>query len=324
MRRRSLLHGGFAAAVSAGLAGLPGAAGAQISDSGEHTVVYGDGTARINELLNAGLNVGIPAGTYIITGELEVRDGHVVSSAPGARVILKTAAAYGGRIVATHDKSFTLRGLIFDGSYQERLHLEGSADAPLIQVVGGSNVTLENNHFLHAPSFAVWTWRSALLQVRGNNFLECYQPIRMDGANLSSGSIEGNTFTNTAAFRSIQHIDALHTVNLTVRGNVIIVKHNASAQTLYAHLSRIDVRLGQKVNIGDRIGAVGATGWATGPHLHFEFRVDGAQQDPVQMAKHSASVPLSASARPEFERLARSMGAQLAAAGSTTAVARAN
>ncbi|MDP3619177.1 MAG: M23 family metallopeptidase [Ramlibacter sp.] len=107
-------------------------------------------------------------------------------------------------------------------------------------------------------------------------------------------------------------------------GNVIIVKHNASAQTLYAHLSRIDVRLGQKVNIGDRIGAVGATGWATGPHLHFEFRVDGAQQDPIQMARHSASVPLSAAARPEFERLARSMGAQLAAAGSTTAVARAN
>ncbi|MES2632183.1 MAG: M23 family metallopeptidase [Pseudomonadota bacterium] len=107
-------------------------------------------------------------------------------------------------------------------------------------------------------------------------------------------------------------------------GNVVIIKHNASAQTLYAHLSRIDVRQGQKVNIGERVGAVGATGWATGPHLHFEFRVDGAHKDPVQMAKHSVSVPLSAAARPEFDRLARSMGAQLAAAGSTTSVARAN
>jgi murein DD-endopeptidase MepM/ murein hydrolase activator NlpD len=107
-------------------------------------------------------------------------------------------------------------------------------------------------------------------------------------------------------------------------GNVVVVKHNKTDETLYAHLSRIDVKLGQTVDQGQRIGAVGATGWATGPHLHFEFRVNGVHQDPVQMARNSHTAPLSEAIRPEFDRLARSMRAQLAAAASSTVVARAD
>ena len=64
-------------------------------------------------------------------------------------------------------------------------------------------------------------------------------------------------------------------------GNVVEVKHGNERSTLYAHLSRIDVRQGQRVEQGQRVGAVGATGWTTGPHLHFEFRVDGQHQDPL-------------------------------------------
>jgi murein DD-endopeptidase MepM/ murein hydrolase activator NlpD len=107
-------------------------------------------------------------------------------------------------------------------------------------------------------------------------------------------------------------------------GNVVIVKHNNSDQTVYAHLSRIDVQPGQRVNQAQHIGAVGATGWATGPHLHFEFRVNGLHQDPVEMARRSGGAPLSASAAPEFDRIARSMRAQLAAAASATMVAGAD
>ncbi|MYB02631.1 MAG: M23 family metallopeptidase, partial [Acidimicrobiaceae bacterium] len=51
--------------------------------------------------------------------------------------------------------------------------------------------------------------------------------------------------------------------------------------TLYAHLSRIDVSEGQEVASGDRIGAIGSTGWSTGPHLHFELRIDGRAVDPT-------------------------------------------
>jgi hypothetical protein len=63
-------------------------------------------------------------------------------------------------------------------------------------------------------------------------------------------------------------------------GNLVVVAHGSGVRTMYAHLSRIDVRLGQPVATGTRVGAVGATGDATGPHLHFEVRVRGAAVDP--------------------------------------------
>jgi murein DD-endopeptidase MepM/ murein hydrolase activator NlpD len=107
-------------------------------------------------------------------------------------------------------------------------------------------------------------------------------------------------------------------------GNVVIVRHNSSDETVYAHLSRIDVRAGQGVNQGQRVGALGATGWVTGPHLHFEFRVNGVHQDPVQIARRSDARMLTAEARPDFDRLARSMRAQLAAAASSTVLASAD
>jgi murein DD-endopeptidase MepM/ murein hydrolase activator NlpD len=107
-------------------------------------------------------------------------------------------------------------------------------------------------------------------------------------------------------------------------GNVVQLRHSNDRTTLYAHLSRIDVREGQRVEQGQRIGAVGATGWATGPHLHFEFRVNGVHQDPKHIARHSDAVPLTAEARPAFDRLARAMRVQLAAAASSAVVARAD
>lgn len=188
--------------------------------TGEKDIVYADGTARINALLDASLNVLVPPGIYMITGELRVRNGHVVSATPGT-VTLKTAAAYAGAIVSTYDQQITVRGVTFDGNFAERPSLEGNAGAALIRVTGASNVTFENNKFQYAPSFAFWTWRSALMQIRGNTFLECWHAIRMDGNYLQAGVIENNTFLNTAAFKSIQHIEAIGTVNLAIRGNTM-------------------------------------------------------------------------------------------------------
>ena len=94
-------------------------------------------------------------------------------------------------------------------------------------------------------------------------------------------------------------------------GNTIIVRHSGNRTTLYAHLSRIDVRKGQRVEQGQHIGAVGATGWATGPHLHFEFRVGGVHQDPLKIAKASESVSLDPAARPRFTEWARTVQGKL-------------
>ena len=99
-------------------------------------------------------------------------------------------------------------------------------------------------------------------------------------------------------------------------GNVVQIRHDSARSTTYAHLSRVDVHKGERVEQGERIGAVGATGWATGPHLHFEFRVHGVHQDPLTVAKQSDSRPVSTAGLPAFNRLASVMRQQLTAAAS--------
>jgi murein DD-endopeptidase MepM/ murein hydrolase activator NlpD len=64
-------------------------------------------------------------------------------------------------------------------------------------------------------------------------------------------------------------------------GNYVVIRHDNGYETLYAHLSQVYVVQGQWVAQGEAVGAVGATGWATGPHLHFEVRVGGAAVDPL-------------------------------------------
>lgn len=99
-------------------------------------------------------------------------------------------------------------------------------------------------------------------------------------------------------------------------GNVVILKHRNNHSTVYAHLSRINVRPGQSVSQGQNVGALGASGWATGPHLHFEFRVNGIHRDPLTLARDSESAPVAAGARPLFSRMAAANRLALSAAAS--------
>ncbi len=94
-------------------------------------------------------------------------------------------------------------------------------------------------------------------------------------------------------------------------GNVVKIQHGKERSTLYAHLSRIDVRKGQAIEQGQRLGAVGATGWATGPHLHFEFQVNGLHMNPLSLAKASDTVTVDNASRARFAELARSAKLQL-------------
>lgn len=65
-------------------------------------------------------------------------------------------------------------------------------------------------------------------------------------------------------------------------GKCIRIQHIGGLETLYGHLSRIEVKVGQKVEVGDRIGAVGSTGHSTGAHLHYEVRKNGKPVNPVK------------------------------------------
>ncbi len=85
-------------------------------------------------------------------------------------------------------------------------------------------------------------------------------------------------------------------------GQVIIIKHGDRYETVYAHLSRYKSGLyeGSAVRQGDIIGYVGQTGLATGPHLHYEFRIDGVHQNPLT-AQASNLVPVNSTAKADFK-----------------------
>jgi murein DD-endopeptidase MepM/ murein hydrolase activator NlpD len=89
-------------------------------------------------------------------------------------------------------------------------------------------------------------------------------------------------------------------------GNAIELRHGGSITTLYGHLSAFaqGIHAGARVHQGEVIGYVGMTGWATGPHLHYEYRVAGAFQDPLRVALPKAD-PVPAKLRAQFRQVAQ-------------------
>lgn len=86
-------------------------------------------------------------------------------------------------------------------------------------------------------------------------------------------------------------------------GNLILLTHRGNYQTAYAHLSRFagSLKQGSRVSQGDTIGYVGRTGWATGPHLHYEFRVQGRAVNPLSIAMPN-NIPLTKAQKADFEQ----------------------
>jgi murein DD-endopeptidase MepM/ murein hydrolase activator NlpD len=75
-------------------------------------------------------------------------------------------------------------------------------------------------------------------------------------------------------------------------GNAVLVVHTGGLTTFYAHLSSVSVSVGEALNAGQEVGKVGSTGWSTGPHLHFETRLNGTAYDPMGWFGQSmAAVP---------------------------------
>lgn len=95
-------------------------------------------------------------------------------------------------------------------------------------------------------------------------------------------------------------------------GNLVVVDHAGGYRTYYAHLSAFaqGVRKGARVSQGDFVGHVGQTGMATGPHLHYEFHINGVQHDPMRVVLPEA-VPITRQLRPRFEARALPLMHQL-------------
>ncbi|NOX75063.1 MAG: peptidoglycan DD-metalloendopeptidase family protein [Gammaproteobacteria bacterium] len=95
-------------------------------------------------------------------------------------------------------------------------------------------------------------------------------------------------------------------------GKTVIIQHGGKYSTLYAHMSRIKpgMRRGKRVRQGQTIGYVGSTGRSTGPHLHYEFRVNGVHRNPLTVRLPDAA-PIRAEYKPDFLNKSRKLVALL-------------
>ncbi|WP_124949894.1 peptidoglycan DD-metalloendopeptidase family protein [Sulfuriferula thiophila] len=105
-------------------------------------------------------------------------------------------------------------------------------------------------------------------------------------------------------------------------GNFIVLKHNGNYSTAYGHLSAFAKGLhkGEKISQGDLIGYVGMTGWATGPHLHYEFRIAGVATNPLT-ANIPTAYPIATQFMPKFRQETQPLVAQLNLLDGTNLVA---
>jgi len=114
------------------------------------------------------------------------------------------------------------------------------------------------------------------------------------------------------------------TVNFAGRkggyGKVVIVRHRGKTTTLYAHLNNFarGIHRGARVTQGETIAAVGKTGWATGPHVHYEFRVAGQARNPLTITL-PAAVPVPEAQMPAFRTHAAALVGPLDLLASTNA-----
>ena len=105
-------------------------------------------------------------------------------------------------------------------------------------------------------------------------------------------------------------------------GNVVVLKHDNGISTVYGHLSRFadGLRRGQKITQGNIIGFVGMTGLATGPHLHYEFLMNGQPRDPMTVALPKAD-PVTGKNKIAFDAISNQLGSQLQLLGNSNIAA---
>jgi murein DD-endopeptidase MepM/ murein hydrolase activator NlpD len=168
-------------------------------------------------------------------------------------------------------------------------------------------------------------YRNGYYAPDGNNLRKAFLRAPLEFSRVSSG-FGMRRHPIAQAWRAHQGIDYAAPTGTRVRavgdavvdyagprggyGNVVVLRHHGQYTTLYAHLSRIAVRTGTKVAQNDTIGFVGQTGWATGPHLHYEFRIGGQARNPLSIAM-PAALPVTAAELPAFRAHATPLLARL-------------
>jgi murein DD-endopeptidase MepM/ murein hydrolase activator NlpD len=168
--------------------------------------------------------------------------------------------------------------------------------------------------FSRGKAYRAVHYRNGYYAPDGNNLRKAFLRAPLEFSRVSSG-FGMRRHPIAQAWRAHQGIDYAAPTGTRVRavgdavvehagprggyGNVVILRHQGQYSTVYAHLSRVAVRRGARVAQNDTIGLVGQTGWATGPHLHYEFRIGGQARNPLSIAM-PAALPVPSAELPAF------------------------
>jgi murein DD-endopeptidase MepM/ murein hydrolase activator NlpD len=175
-----------------------------------------------------------------------------------------------------------------------------------------------NGRQINAYRYTPATGKSAFYDGEGKALRRAFLAAPVEFRHISSGFSNRRFHPVLGIYRRHEGLDYAAATGTPVRaagngtvvragraggyGNLVEIRHRDGITTRYAHLSGFGagIRAGVSVSQGDIIGRVGMTGTATGPHLHYEFRVNGVARDPRSI-KLDAGEPLAPSDRPAFD-----------------------
>ena len=232
-----------------------------------------------------------------------LRSGEIRTSLFGAAdaagipdaVTIALAEVFAGDIDFHHDLQ---RGDRFTVVYEER-YVDGEAT--------GTGRIVAAEFVNRGQTLRAFLWRDddgrdAYYTEEGRNARNAFLRSPMEFSRITSGFSLARFHPVLQQWRAHQGVDYAAPTGTPVRatadgivtaagwqggyGNAIFLRHQGSYSTVYGHLSKIApvVKAGARVRQGDTIGFVGMTGWATGPHLHYEFRIAGEARNPLTVA----------------------------------------
>ena len=164
----------------------------------------------------------------------------------------------------------------YEANYEELSAMQKQIQAELLDIYKNLNTSNE----AYVGGEMMWP-------VPGYSKISSYYGWRFDNTDFHTGMDITGSGVHGAPVVAANTGTVVHTKTCPYNGysygygTYIIVDHGGGITTLYAHLSSIDVKVGDIVVMGQRIGRVGNTGWSTGAHLHFEVRINGEHTNPL-------------------------------------------
>ena len=285
-----------------------------IVEQGKLTAARLSVTATINEagaVAYTASQADVPMDRKVETRSTEIRSS-LFAATDGAgipeSVAIQVAEIFGGDIDFDRDlrKGDTLRVVY------ESLRIADALDSAVAGRVLAVEFVNKGKRYdavwfdKHADAAATGDERGEYYSPSGNSFKKAFLRSPLEFSRLTSGFSLARLHPISRKWGAHKGVDFAAPIGTNIRasgsgvvdfvgqqngyGNVVILKHGKKYETLYAHMNEFadGLKVGKKISQGDVIGTVGTTGWSTGPHLHYEFKVDGEHVDPM-----SAALPLA-------------------------------